>query len=167
MEEFKLWVYAVAALVPLLIGSIWYNPKVFGTAWMKATGLTEEQLKGGNMILIFGITYIMSFMIAFILNFLVIHQTGFYSVLVGQPGLGDPNSELGKYVADFMSKYGECYRTFKHGALHGGITAIGLALPFLSINSLFERKGFKYIAIHAGYWFVCLMIMGGIVCQFA
>ena len=44
MEEFKLWVYAVAALVPLLIGSIWYNPKVFGTAWMKATGFTDDKL---------------------------------------------------------------------------------------------------------------------------
>lgn len=167
MEEFKLWVFALAALVPLVIGFIWYNPKVFGSAWIKATGLTEEQLRGGNMMLIFGITYLMSFLIAFSLSFIVIHQNGFYSVLVGQPGLEDPTSELGKYVADFMGKYGQCYRTFKHGALHGGITAIGLALPFLSINALFERKGFKYIAIHAGYWFICLMIMGGIVCQLA
>lgn len=166
MEEIKWWVYAVAALVPLVIGAIWYNPKVLGTAWMKAAGLSEEQLKGANMLLIFGTTYIMSVMIAFLLSFLVIHQTGFYSVLVRQPGLGDPTSELGKYVSDFMSKYGQCYRTFKHGALHGGMTAIGLALPILSINSLFERKGFKYIAIHGGYWFITLMIMGGIVCQF-
>ena len=167
MGEFKLWVYAVAALVPLIIGSIWYNPKVFGTAWMKATGLTEEQLKGGNMILIFGITYIMSFMIAFSLSLLVIHQTGFMQVLEGQPDIKDPNSPIGLYAADFMAKFGNEFRYFRHGALHGGITAIGLALPFLSINSLFERKGFKYIAIHAGYWFITLMIMGGIVCQFA
>ena len=63
MEEFKLWVFALAALVPLVIGFIWYNPKVFGSAWIKATGLTEEQLMGGNMMLIFGITYLMSFLI--------------------------------------------------------------------------------------------------------
>lgn len=167
MEEIKLWVFAVAALVPLIIGFIWYNPKVFGSAWIKATGLTEEQLKGGNMPVIFVTTYVMSFLIAFALQFIVVHQSGFYSILVGQPGLNDPTSELGKYVADFMSKYGNNYRTFKHGAFHGGITAVFLAMPFLGINSLFERKGFKYIVIHTGYWLVCLMIMGGIVCQFS
>ena len=35
----------IAALIPLLVGFIYYNPKVMGNAWMKETGLNEEQLK--------------------------------------------------------------------------------------------------------------------------
>ena len=44
-----------AGVSALVVGFIWYNPKVFGTAWMNSAGLTEEQLKGGNMAKIFGL----------------------------------------------------------------------------------------------------------------
>ena len=36
----------LAALSTLVVGFIWYNPKVFGTIWMKEAGLTEEKMKG-------------------------------------------------------------------------------------------------------------------------
>jgi hypothetical protein len=71
------------------------------------------------------------------------------------------------FIEDFLTKYGNRFRTFKHGALHGTIAGVFMALPVLAINSLFEGKGFKYVAINAGYWIVCLAIMGGIVGQFA
>lgn len=48
----------VAAIVPMVIGFIWYNPKVFGKAWQKDMGLTDEQVNGGNMPLIFGLSFI-------------------------------------------------------------------------------------------------------------
>ena len=59
------------------------------------------------------------------------------------------------------------FRNFSHGAIHGAIAGIGLALPMVTTNALFERKGFKYIAINSGYWIVCLILMGGFICQFA
>ena len=31
----------VASLSTLVVGFIWYNPKVFGTIWMKEIGMTE------------------------------------------------------------------------------------------------------------------------------
>ncbi len=34
-----------AALIPLLVGMIWYNKNVFGTVWMKAAGVDPEQAK--------------------------------------------------------------------------------------------------------------------------
>ena len=37
----------VAALSAFAIGGLWYNPKVFGTVWMKDSNLTEEQIKNG------------------------------------------------------------------------------------------------------------------------
>ena len=51
----------VAALVPMVLGFIWYNPKVMGTAWMKETGLTDEKMKGGNMAVIFGVSFLLLF----------------------------------------------------------------------------------------------------------
>jgi hypothetical protein len=43
------------------------------------------------------------------------------------------------------------------------MAGVMFALPLIGINSLFERKSFKYIAINAGYWIVCLTIMGSII----
>ncbi len=54
-----------------------------------------------------------------------------------------------KLFADTLAIYGNDFRTFKHGMLHGTIAGIGLALPVIAVNALFERRSFKYIAINA------------------
>jgi hypothetical protein len=38
-----------------------------------------------------------------------------------------------------------------------------LPAPIIAINAMFDRKGFKYIAINAGYWVVSFCLMGGII----
>lgn len=149
----------VASLVTLVIGFVWYHPKVFGTVWMKSAGLTEEQLKSGNMIKVFGLTILLSLMITLILQALTIHQSGAYG-MVG--GVIDENT-LPSFQA-FMDDYGTTFRTFKHGALHGFIAGLFFALPINAINGLFERKSAKYIFVNSGYWIVTLTIMGSIVC---
>ena len=155
-----------AALIPMLMGFIWYNPKVMGTVWMKEAGIEEDKMKGANMPLIFGLSFLFSFFFAFAVQFMVIHQFHLGSILLGEKGLEDPTSEVGMLLSAFMGKYGNNYRTFKHGALHGIIAGISIALPILGINALFERKTFKYIAIHVGYWTISLSLMGGIICAF-
>jgi hypothetical protein len=47
------------------------------------------------------------------------------------------------------------------------MSGLFFAFPIVGINGLFERKSWKYIFIHAGYWMLTLMLMGGIVCAFA
>ena len=48
------WLAVVlAALAGFVVGGIWYGP-VMGKKWMGAVGLTEEQIKEGNMGLIYG-----------------------------------------------------------------------------------------------------------------
>jgi hypothetical protein len=162
--DFHFYVPFVAAIIPLIIGFIWYNPKVFGNAWMKASDLTEEKMKGANMALIFGLTYVLSLFVAFGLISITIHQIHLFSIFADDPGAKDPNSEVGKLMAGIFEKYGSNFRTFKHGAFHGILASLMLALPLIGINALFERKGFKYIAINVGYWIVSFAIMGGIVC---
>jgi|TARA_B110000971_G_C19987206_1_gene490186 hypothetical protein len=154
----------LAALVPMIIGFVWYGP-LFGNAWMKEMGFTKESLAGTNMVKTLIISYVFSLFIAFFLMFVVIHQSGVYSTLAGEPGFNEKAGEGFAFFQDFMNIYGDRFRTFGHGALHGVITSIAFVLPILSILALFEKKTFKYVAINAGYWMVTLAIMGGVVCQ--
>lgn len=164
--ETNLLVFALAALVPLVMGFIWYGPLLFQNAWMKQLGFTKESLKGGNMLLIFILSYVFSFMIAFFLQFLVIHQTGVFSSIL-ESGATELTGDDLTYFNDFMAKYGGNYRTFKHGVLHGVITGLFMLLPVLATQAMFERKSAKYVLINVGYWVVTFAIMGGIICQWA
>ncbi len=159
--QFNFWMILVAGLVPLFTGFIWYNPKVFGNAWMKSTGLDEEKMKGANMGLIFGLCYLFGCILASALMTIVIHQFGFNSIFQG-----DTSSTSAAYMQHFFDTYGNRFRTFKHGAFHGTISGLFIAMPIIGTAALFERKGFKYIAIHTGYWMLTLALMGGLLCAF-
>jgi hypothetical protein len=150
--------------VPLILGFIWYHPKVFGAAWMKAGGFDEAKMKEGfNMPLVFGLTLVFGFFISTILSGLTIHQMGFFAML--QKNFTDPATQ--EFFNKGVELFGNDFRTFKHGMLHGTIAGIGLAMPLVVINGLFERKNFKHMAIDAGFWILCFMLMCGIICQFA
>ena len=161
----NLVVLLIAAVVPMLVGFIWYNPKVFGNAWMQASGLTEDKIKDANMALIFGVTFVFSFLLATSLQMMVIHQFHIGSLFMGQP-FEDASTEVGAFYKTIMDKVGGNFRTFKHGALHGTLGGFFLALPLIGTNALFERKGFKYIAINSGYWIISMGLMGGVICAF-
>ncbi len=166
MVNINFLVTALAALIPMIVGAIWYNPKVLGNAWMKSTGLSEEQLKGANMPLIFGLSFVFSFLIALMLNPIVIHQFGFQSMLMGETELFTEGSEANMFFSSTLDKYGTSFRTFKHGSMHGTLLGLLFVTPIIGILALFERKGAKYIMIHAGYWIISLALMGGVICQF-
>lgn len=158
--EMNFYAVLVAAITTLVVGSVWYSPLLFGKAWMKETGLTEEDLKKGSMLKIFGLTFIFSVMFAMILQMLCVHQFGPLGMIGGPDYIETANPSY----AAFMADYGTAFRTFEHGALHGFISGLFLALPMIAINGLFERKSWKYILIHTGYWTVSMTIMGAIVC---
>lgn len=124
----------IATLIPMFIGFIYYHKSVFGKAWMSTIGVTEEDLKKGNMAVIFGVSLIMSFLLSW---FLLINVDG-----PGQEGSFD---------------------SFKHGAFHGAEIGLLVAMPLMVTNALFERKNFKYMAINLGYWIITLMLMGGVI----
>lgn len=68
----------IAAFAGFAIGGIWYGP-LFGKAWQRESGLSDEQIKGGNMPLIFGTTFVLNLIAAFILG----HVLSTY----GRPGV--------------------------------------------------------------------------------
>ena len=156
--EINFLALALASLSTLVVGAIWYNPKVFGTIWMRESGTSMEKMQGSNMALIFGMSLLYAFFIAFVLQMLVIHQFGAMGMIGGNIAEAKPS------YAAFMADYGDNFRTFKHGALHGFMSGIFLALPIIAVNGLFEQKSWKYIAITAGYWTVIMTVMGAIIC---
>jgi uncharacterized membrane protein len=164
--EMNFYIFFLAALVPMFLGSIWYGP-LFGKAWMGEMGFTEESLKDTNMVKTLVICYILSVLVAFALMPMTIHQMGTYSTLAGEVGFANQTGEAYSYFENFVSTYGDRFRTFKHGAFHGMLYGVFLVMPILGIIAMFEKKSFKYVAINASYWIVTLGIMGGIVCKYA
>ena len=55
MGDFALWPVLAGAAVFFMVGAIWYGV-LFGKAWQNAAGLSDEDVQGGNMALIFGLT---------------------------------------------------------------------------------------------------------------
>lgn len=154
----------VAAIVPLIVGFIWYNPKVFGTAWMRSIGVNnpDEMKAGPGMALVFGLSLLFSIMLSMSMVPMVIHQMGLMSLLQGMPEAKDAKIEL--LVNGQAIEYAGLFRTFGHGALHGFIGSLFIIVPVMSTNALYERRGFRYVAINGGYWMVSMMLMGGIIC---
>ncbi|NRD22191.1 DUF1761 domain-containing protein [Winogradskyella litoriviva] len=149
----------IAAVAALFIGALWYNPKFgFGIIWMRESGMTEERMKSGNITVIFGLALIFAAMLSFLLMQFTNHQWGAFSMVGAEPELAEPSFKA------FMADYGNAFRSYKHGALHGAMFGILGALPIIGTIALFERKSTKYILVNAGYWIVTLTVMGSILC---
>lgn len=66
MEDFSVnWLAVLAAAVSsFVVGAIWYSPAVAGKAWMKENNFRMEDLKGGNPVVMYGLTFVLAFIIA-------------------------------------------------------------------------------------------------------
>lgn len=156
----------LAGLIPMALGMLWYSPKVFGRVWQRASGLSDENLKQGKMAVIFGVSIVMSMLLAVEMNLITIHQFHLKSLYLAQPGFADGQGEAFSTYTALMETLANRHRSFGHGAFHGTLAAVLFAIPILTINALFERKGMKYILVNAGYWLLSLVLMGGVICQF-
>ncbi|GMU87642.1 MAG: hypothetical protein AMXMBFR48_28830 [Ignavibacteriales bacterium] len=118
----------VAAISSFLVGGLWYSPMLLAKQWMIEAGLREEDLKDANMVKIFGLTFVYSFIMALNLAYFI----------------ADPSIDL------------------QMGALYGFLTGFGWVAMSTFILSLFERRSWKYMLIHAGYQVISLTLMGAI-----
>ncbi len=67
------WPIVTAGIVSALIGWVWYHPRVFGSAWMRMSGITPEMAERGkkNMPLYASIAFVASMLIAYVMNYFV------------------------------------------------------------------------------------------------
>jgi hypothetical protein len=158
---------AVAALVPMALGIIWYHPKVLGGIWMRESGMTGEKMKQGNMFLKYGLALVFSFMIAFALNSLVVHDSfvkGAMYYKTNRTMVPEPGSELAKWYDYYKTNLSTDDHRFTHGAFHGFfLIGVFIALPLLASNAIFEGKGWKYVLVNGLYWILSVTLMGGII----
>lgn len=156
------YMFFVAGLIPLLIGAVYYHPRVLGSAWMRASGVTEARIRTGNMALIFGMVYVASVVLSFFLSGIVIHQGAAAQSMF--PEAMEVGSEAHADLVAYTAAYGDRFRTFGHGFMHGLLTAVFFVLPIIAIIALFERRSSRYTFIHFGYWAITLGLVGGLLC---
>jgi hypothetical protein len=59
------WLAVMAAAVSTFaLGGLWYSPALFGRAWMSVNNLTDADLAKGNMVKIFGLSFIFAVVMA-------------------------------------------------------------------------------------------------------
>ena len=128
----------LAALVPMIIGFVYYHPKVLGGIWMRANGFTLESIGNGPKPVMFVVALVLSFLLSF---WLMLNTTG--------PGQD-------------VAPDGHSYVTFGHGVAHGVLVSLTVLLPVLGTQSIFEKRGWSWVFVNLGYWLVTLSVMGGI-----
>ncbi len=70
MNDFALWPVLAGTLAFFAVGALWYGV-IFAKPWQRAAGLSNTQLKAGNMGLIFGLTFAFEMLIAMVLWHLI------------------------------------------------------------------------------------------------
>lgn len=126
LSTLNLWAVLAASLSAFVIGGLWYSPSLFGRAWMKEIGETEESLSDANMGKIFGLAFIFILIMAFNLAMFLNHET-----------------------VDFAA-----------GTLYGFLTGFGWVFFAFAVNSLYERRSWRYVLINGGYWTIAFTVMG-------
>lgn len=73
----NIWAVIVCTIINMVLGMIWYSPKVLGTIWAKEHGFDLDQLKAGPWHIIGG--FIVAFIFAYVLN-MMIHSFGIVGI---------------------------------------------------------------------------------------
>jgi len=58
--QINLWAVLAAGVASLFLGGLWYSPALFGNAWMRASGITEEKARAANMGAVMGSSFVLS-----------------------------------------------------------------------------------------------------------
>jgi len=123
------WPILAAGVASVLIGWVWYHPRVFGSAWMRAANLSPEAVEAGKkkMPLLAFVGLLASMLVAWIMN------------------------SLGAAIGIFDWVGAVVDLAFW--------LWLGFVAPVLLGSVLWERKPLKYYAINVGYWLVSFVVM--------
>ena len=67
MGNVNLLAVVLGAAAFFAVGAVWYTA-LFGKAWQRAVGLTDQQLQGANMAMIFGLTFLLELVVSLMLG---------------------------------------------------------------------------------------------------
>jgi hypothetical protein len=66
MPQVNLIAVLLCGVASLVLGGLWYSPALFGKAWQRGAGLSDEKAKSGNMAVIFGGAFVLSLVAAYV-----------------------------------------------------------------------------------------------------
>jgi hypothetical protein len=64
MGEINWLAVLLCGISSMVLGGIWYSPLLFARPWQRASGLSDSDLAGGNMALIYGLAFLLSLIAA-------------------------------------------------------------------------------------------------------
>src|SRR5687768_11732434 len=117
-----------AALSMFVIGGLWYSPILFARPWQKAAGLTDEQLKGGSMPLIFGLAFVLSLLMAANLAFFLAGVTDVGAAVGYAVAAGLGWAAFGLSVIALFERRPLAYHLINGGYLTVAFVVMGLIL---------------------------------------
>ena len=166
MPQLNYYILFITAAFPIILGAVYFNPKVMGKAWLSVAGLTADEVLGGSMVRKLLLTYLFGLFMSYVLFLFSVHQSAMYQLFLHEEDLFKSGSELNNYVASYMAEYGDRHRTFGHGVLHGMELCLLMGLGMIGITALNEQRPMKYMWIHVIFWVLCGGLMGGVLCAF-
>jgi hypothetical protein len=120
------WPIVVAALLRMVVGSVWFSPVAFVKPWQALTGVTPEQMQQGLARAII-IDLIMSLILSFILYHAVMYATGSAPTLLTGAAVGLLNW-LGFILATHLPLWAYENRPLKLIAIGAGSNLVSLVL---------------------------------------
>jgi hypothetical protein len=78
----------IAAISAFAVGGLWYSPVLFGKAWQKEAGLSDERLAASNKVKIFGVSFVLCLVAAAAFSAVVGPEPGAFMALHSGIGVG-------------------------------------------------------------------------------
>jgi Protein of unknown function (DUF1761) len=78
------WAILAAAIAGFVVGGLWYSPALFQRAWVSAAGVDEARLAAGGAGKVFGVSFLLLLLAAFVLAMFLGPQADFaFGVVAG------------------------------------------------------------------------------------
>lgn len=133
MPDINIWAVLAATVSTLVVGSIWYSKRVFGTYWMRVTGVDEESAaqRGAWPIVV---TILVSFITALVLAGAISIAHEFYD---------------GTYLVDAL--------------VTGTLLWAGFTAARMVTHDVFEGRPVGLTAVNLGHELVTVLVMSLII----
>ncbi len=126
------WLAVIAAAVAyFILGAIWFGP-IFGKAWQRGVGLSDEEVKSGSMGKMLGTVFVMALIVSF---GMAMFFFGFGT---------DPENPM----------------TLTMGAMYGAMSGVFFVLPTKAMDYVMARKSWGLVFIESFYHIVGFVIVG-------
>lgn len=117
------WLAVIAAAFStFLIGGLWYSPLLFEKGWLNANNFNQEDLKKRNMPLVFGLSFLLSFIMSLNLALFIGQEDVVFGTIAGfMTGFGWVALAIG-----IISLF-EC-RSLKYVLINGGYMIVSFTI---------------------------------------